>query len=453
LTKVNKIKAFAQYDFGLIFFFLYAALSLLYYQERTLFLDNSFQVFHMIVEDKIEIMAGRWPASLIRCLPYLGIKAGLPLQLILQLFSFSYLLFHFIVFGVLRWVMDEKSMSNFYALWLLLMSGHAFFWNNSELIQACSVLFVFMALVKKANVGVTRKFALFGLLILLLFYHPLVIVPVCSVLLFWILQNPKRFKEYLSYLLVAVLLHGCKTMLFPNWYDTGKNEAFAAHLVSYGSTIIASEGFLNNVQSFLLGWNSIISILCIAGMYFFFKEKKWLCFIALPLGILFYIVLIAFADPKQTFMFYSEVNFIPLIAIVLLGCMQLSHKILSSRILCTGLLLFFVFRLTYTGSFYTQRIDYWKNEIASAKEKEIRGEEQMDMSQLVMSWASPYESLVLSALDKNTEDKTILVHPDRSKFKDKNSADIFLTHFKPYTLDEVNARYFKLDRTQTYFVK
>jgi len=444
LSISSKIKTFAKFDFGLVFFALYTILSILYFQERTLFLDNPFQVFHMIVEDKIEIMAGRWPASIIRYLPFMAIKAGLSLVIVLHVFSFSYLLFHFLVFAILRWWMREKNMSNYYALWLLLISGHAFFWNNSELIQACSVLFIFMAVVKKEGNGLVRSFGLLLFAAILLFYHPLVIIPIVAILILWSLQNPRRAKEYLLLLFKVILLFFLKSRLFPNWYDGGKQGAFNSNLKEIGLDIFRTEGFGNNMQSFLSSWNLIITLFGLFAMYFFFKEKKWLCFFGLPIGVLGYILLISFADPNQTFAFYNEVNFISLLAIILLGCMQLSYRVISNQMVCAVLLLFFVFRITWIGDFYSARIQYWESEITKAGEKQILKESDMDMSKLVMSWASPYESLLISKMQSESEQKTILVHPDPSKFKDRSKPDTFLTHFKPYSMGEVNKRYFDL---------
>ena len=446
----NLIKTFTKFDFGLIFFFLYALLSILYYQERTLFLDNPFQVFHMIVEDKIEIMAGRWPASIIRWLPFLAVKAELPLQVVLHIFSFSYLLFHFIVFAILRWWMQEKKVANFYALWLLLISGHAFFWNNSELIQACSVLFIWMALVKQEDSGLLRRVGLLSCLIVLLFYHPLILIPIVAVLLLWILQNPKRAKEYLVYLFSTVILYGVKSSMFTNWYDAGKKETFNNNLKEHGLGILNSEGFLNNVQSFFTSWNATITIICIAAMYFFCKERKWLLVLGLPLGILLYNVLIAFADPNIGYAFYNEVNFIPLTAIILLGCMQLSHRIIDSKAICIVLLLFFVFRISYNSRFYSDRIQYWSGLVSELDTKTLKNESELAMDTLIMSWASPYESLLINKLIGGIRDKTLLVHPNAKQFKDTQKSNIFLSHFKSYTIEEVNNRYFDLDLSEGY---
>ncbi len=404
----------------------------------------------MIVEDKIEIMAGRWPASIIRWLPFLAIKAELPLQVVLHVFSFSYLLFHFLVFVVLRWGMREKKLSDFYALWLLLISGHAFFWNNSELIQACSVLFIFMGLVKKEQSGLPRMLALFLNLVLLLFYHPLIIIPIVAVLIFWILQNKKRAKEYLSYTGIAILLYFAKTSMFTNWYDSGKQDAFKNNVEEYGLGILQSEGFLNNMQSFISGWNSVITLAALAAMYFFYKEKKWLCLLALPIGIILYNILIALADPKVSYTFYNEVNFIPLVAIILLGCMQLSHRVVANKILCLVLLLFFVFRISYDARFYTDRINYWESELSKVEEKTIKAESEVDMSKLLMSWASPYESILINHLGESRQEKTLLVHPKASDIKDRSNPTKFITHFKPYTMEEVNARYFNLTSKKGY---
>lgn len=404
----------------------------------------------MIVEDKIEIMAGRWPASAVRCLPYLAIKAELPLKIVLLLFSLSYMLFHFIVFAILRWIMKEKKIANFYALWLLLISGHAFFWNNSELIQACSVLFILMALVKKEQSGPLRWVGIFATIVLLLFYHPLVIIPIVGVLAFWILQNPKRSKEYLIYLISAVVFYILKSKLFTNWYDSGKQDEFSNNMEEYGLGILSTPGFKHNILSFFTGWNLIITVFAFAAMYFFYKEKKWLCLLALPAGIFLYNILIALADPKIGYAFYNEVNFIPLMAIILLGCMQLSHKVMDMNVVWIALLVFFVFRVSYDGRFYSDRIDYWKNVLVEVETKTLRKESEMDMSKLVMSWGSPYESLLIHKLQGEKNEKTVLVHPNISQFKDYQNPSMFFTHFKPYTIDEVNHRYFSLSNTVGY---
>ena len=438
---MNTNLKFNTIDKGLVFFFFYFLFAFFYYQERSLFLDNPFQIFHMIVEDKIEIMAGRWPAVIVRWIPFLAIELGLPLKTVLFLFSFSYALFHFLVYVILRWLIQDKTFSLYYIIWLALISGHAFFWNNSELIQACSVLFIFLALLRKMQLSPIKIGLLLFTGIILLFYHPLIILPILIILSFWFLQNPKRRIEYGAVIISVVVGYIIKSKFFSNWYDAGKQTEFYSNVENIGMDIFNSSSFQNSLSGFLNSWQILLALLIIANIYYFFKVKGYFLAILSIVVVSQYIIVIAFADPAANFHFYNEVNLIPLVAAFIVIHPDFGRKLITNNVLLLGILCVFIIRLNYTSTRYTDRIAYWKQEVTHYSNGQILGESEMDMSQLVMSWASPYESLIISSMYHDTH-SYILVHPDPKKMQEKNSLQ-FNSHFKSYTYSELRNRYFK----------
>ncbi|MEZ4988664.1 MAG: hypothetical protein R2795_27195 [Saprospiraceae bacterium] len=76
-------------------------------------------------------------------------------------------------------------------------------------------------------------------------------------------------------------------------------------------------------------------------------------------------------------------------------------------------------------------------------------EAQAPMDTLLMSWGTPYESLVISsAISGHQRPKTLLIHPDLQPWHDSfPAADLFIGTFATYPIESLNRRYFPLDAT------
>ncbi|NNK89436.1 MAG: hypothetical protein HKO89_02410, partial [Saprospiraceae bacterium] len=92
---------------GLVIYLVLLVLSICYFKERIGTLDNAFQTFLLITENNITIMADRWPAVIIRIVPWILTTIGAPLIFIMIGFSISYILFQLTIFLLLAITLRE----------------------------------------------------------------------------------------------------------------------------------------------------------------------------------------------------------------------------------------------------------------------------------------------------------------------------------------------------------
>jgi hypothetical protein len=83
---------------GSVLFFLLAVLSLVFYLERIIFIDISYQLFFMLKDDTFAIQHNRIGAFFTMAFPLLASKLSLPLKQVMQLYSVGFVIYYFTIF-------------------------------------------------------------------------------------------------------------------------------------------------------------------------------------------------------------------------------------------------------------------------------------------------------------------------------------------------------------------
>ncbi|MDB4438837.1 hypothetical protein N9176_01165 [bacterium] len=430
---------------GLFSFGIYFIFASVFYQERTLFLDNPFQVFLMIVEGDIAVNAHRWPAVIIRVIPYLLIQLGAPLKIVLLSFSLSYWLFHFVVFNIIRYRLKEQALGLLQVATVTLPIVHSFFWCNSEQNLAISLLVLILALFKQ------RKLVWTGVMcFVLIWLHPLMFLPFGFVMSFYAvdaflkkeghfgLKTPVLFG--LSFLVMYIL----KSVYIKNWYDNIKAIKFQHNLSTYDWNVVGVlEPFL--VENYFLFPAMVIGALCLL-MYkgSFLKAGLWSVF------VLAYLVILNISNSGETsYLFYDEVNYLILFfgaAFILKDFIKARSKIFK-RCLFGGAATLVMINWVITAGFYSERIS-WYNSFVESNDRAIHDFKDADQKMIIMPWASAYESLIISELKGKSS--TALISKEIAKYSLDSSEKVFYGEFKTYDLQNVNRRYFSLDVSEYY---
>lgn len=439
---------------GLFSFGIYFAFACLFYQERTLFLDNPFQVFLMIVEGDIAVNAHRWPAVIVRVLPYILIQLSAPLKLVLLSFSLSYWFFHFVVFYILRYRLNERPLALLLLACATLPVIHSFFWCNSEQNLAISILILTLAFFKQRRYYIKALFCF-----VLLWLHPLVFLPFGFVMSLNVAETltGKRIKgPKLSNQLIApigfgvsfTLLYVLKSMHIKNWYDNIKATNFKENLASYDFSMV------DVLNPFILENNYIFPLVTLGAFVFLLYKKR-----ILKAGLWFFYVfsylIVLDISGEGSYVFYNEVNYLIIFfgaGYILLDYFR-SWSQLYLRVFYFVTLLLVIFNWVTTSHFYNERIQWIKN-TSENNDRSIVEFNTIDHDLLVMPWASPFESLIITSLDGVNHYKksaSVLFANNIGKYDLSNSADVFYGDFKNYELDEVNGEYFLLDERSYYF--
>ena len=424
---------------GLFSFVVYFLFTCIYYQERTLFLDNAFQVFLMIVEGDIAVNAHRWPAVVIRLLPYLLIQIQAPLKVVLFSFSLSYFLFHFVIFVVIRYQLKNRTLALLQLATISLPVIHSFFWCNSEQNLAMSLLILTLALYRKS-----RFFWTAVLCFLLLWLHPLTFLPFGFVMVFSAIDESKKgFTETLipiGFGTVFTIAYILKSVFIKNWYDTMKAKEFKTNLSVYDFEQIE---FL---KIYFSDTYIIFPFMVLMALVYLIYKRVWLKAMLYGVFVAVYLMILHISSFQATnYIFYNEVNYLILffVASYVLTDFVLEQSQMVRALIFSVAFSLVLFNWISTSVFYTDRIE-WMHNIAISNDRRVIDTKEIDRDKLVMPWASAYESIIISTL--RGKSCSTLIADDIDRFETDEIINEVIMEFGNYDLEEVNKSYFDLER-------
>jgi hypothetical protein len=415
LLKKDPLIALAGHGlFGLL-----SALSIVFWQERTLILDAAFQSYLLICDSEPAIMVQRFGVLPIQLLPLAGVWLGLSLPKVLMLFSLSYVLFQWCLFAISLHGLRNNRAAIAIALFNILLSGDCFYWMQNELLPAVSLLFVLIALAEKQAPYSSRILFLFALLSITLFFlHPLMVFPLGYVLCFFgfdaraSVSRSALLRIYLFFTLAFCLKYVLQP---PNFYDRGMTGQFVREFeLSMLFQLHKSEGFAlfcqhldDSMILFLPLWLLVNIVLT--------KQKKWLKVLIFNAFILVYaiVLFVRFREDKRWYIIESHLQAMSVFMLLPL----LWDVVLSThfRYLKAGLALLLCLRLwgIYQNHMpYTARLMYIKALVRQAQgRKTVLRPDQVNNAILMMQWGLPFETLHTSALASPDSAKVLVVVP------------------------------------------
>lgn len=406
----------------------------LYFKERTLFLDNAFLIFRLIQDDGIVINAYRWPAAIYRLIPLAALKLGLSLKSLMWSFSISYVIIPVTIQSYISLQQKDLSASLVFSFLTSTILAHGFFWNNSELFL-CIQLVVLLAVCIEYNKTLLSVI----LSVFIAWLHPL------SLLAFGFLFclkyiSANRSKSLKLSGFVFGINYGIKFLFFPNWYDTNKKLELLKNIQQLDQSIFDS------VVSYIVSWDYLLSLCFIAVMGFLIINKHYKKLFLLLGFTLMSALLFAIADQQSSLRFYTELNNY-LFFLFLALCILELRPVENARYLFVSIgvfLIFASFRWINTSTVYSNRI-HWYQEMLEQEDRKIYINPTEELNQLILPWASAYESLLISSMDSKSS-KSILFtnNPDKTQFE--GTSDLLITEYKHYKLEDLDQNYFKLEK-------
>jgi hypothetical protein len=124
-------------------------LSVIYWRERTLFLDVAYQTVLMLRDGDVQVQVQRFGAAVVQALPLWGSKLMLPLKDVLLLYSVSFTLLYLLFFTLTAVVFKDRLMSWAMLCLYLLMTVDGFYWCTSELQQGLGFMLVVWAFIRR----------------------------------------------------------------------------------------------------------------------------------------------------------------------------------------------------------------------------------------------------------------------------------------------------------------
>lgn len=444
-------------------FLVMGLMSLLYYKERTVFIDIAYHLFHILKNGDFAIQNNRFGAFFTQLFPLLGAKSGCSLEHITQAYSLSFVLLPLLTFTLISQVLKNTRIGLAYLLSLLLITTHTFYWIQSELPQGMAFLFLFFALLDNA-VGkekVPPGFVLFSLLLIptIVFTHPLLICAFFPLLLFYFFTYREKRKIFVLTGLFYVAVYAAKATFFKTPYDT---EAMAGlgNIRQLFPHYINLQSNKNFVHYCIRDYYFLLIILAANTLYYCHK-RSWFKLLVMLSAFGAYLFIVNLTYPGGAVQFYIENQYLILALIV---AFPFAYDVLPQiadvrlqtvlvALVCTAGLL----RMYRTHDLYAARLQ-WNRQLleqtASLPEKKliVPVSVPMPMDTLFMSWASSYELWLLSTLESG-ESRSVIIEERPGEFDwGLSEKKALLTKWGGIPYSELPAPYFRFYDTSAYVV-
>lgn len=422
-------------------------MSVFYWEERMLTFDNAFQIFLMICDQRIEVMADRWPAASVRLLPMFCVDLGFSIKTIAIVFSLSYVLVQYCFFVLVGWILKQKRLAFLLLAAALFATSEGFFWCNSEQIHGLSACILLLASYNSWKGGHRPMLSLMlGILtfVMVLFYHPLLLFPTFFLLVYHQLDHGFKDRSFLLVLIGFVASWFAKRHWMPNWYDNGKAIEFNQFFDSW----IGRFFDLPSVSFFMDELWSKYHLLALGALlcgFLLIKQKKWLHLLFVLASCIVYLVVVLIGNPEPVNSFYVETNFYTLVVflyypiLVCLGREKLETKWFYW--LFTALLLGSMLRIIWFSSGFESRVGWVKKTIDNqACNKVLVDNGHMASDVKMLTWSLPYESLIHSQETKRSRS----IHWKNEQFVEegKYQADQWITGFNTLDSQYIDNVYF-----------
>ena len=442
---------------GHLTFTILGIMAFVFFKERTVILDASYQSFLILLKNDFAIQVNRFGAVITQIFPLVALRLGASLEGILTAYSLGFVIVHWLMFSVCNHFLKQKELAFSIVLFNVFMVNNTFYWVQNEIIQAISLNFIFWAiLLKRASFTTFRWFdypVLSGILITLAYFHPLIIFPFSFMSIFFILynfyhkkhattatkyplSNPVIFTAFISFLTIYLF----KKFITPNNYDTD-----AAGRLDINDTL----GFIlkiNTISSYHDFMNHILKdfyLLPLAFMIitvFYMVKKHYLKLFFIGFNIIAYTIMVMVAYREGGSWFYVESQYLPMSIFVIV---PLVWEIIPSitthfnntssvktristfyekfrfAIIAIAISLIIFIRLVdifKTRDVYKKRLDYIGQILDKTKRFEgtkfALEEADEDKQILVQTWGIPTETLYYSALQSPDSTRSIMIFAD-----------------------------------------
>jgi hypothetical protein len=444
-----------------------------FFKERTLILDASFQSFLLLRFNDFAIQVNRFGAAMTQIFPLMASRLGGSLATILTAYSLGFVLVHWVMFWICDRVLKQKAMAFAIVLFNVFMVNNTFFWAQNEVIQAISLGFVFWSLLLRRGSFAAFQWydfpLMLGILITLVYFHPLVIFPFAFISIYFFLdyltKRADNFKQIsdisppLSILLILMTISGFvlitlfKNKITPNYYDTNTST----RIILPHETLLSFILRLKDVPSFkdfkahLWGDFPLLPLSLLAITAFYVVKKRYLKLLLVWLSVLSYILIIMISYREGGSWFHIESQYLPMSIFVIMplvwelipeindfkfnfnskflifnskdtpSVFSLNKGLIITTIVMSVLILSRLIDIYQTRDFYKKRVEYIGELLEKTKKLEgtkFAVEERLiDKSRLMQTWGFEYESLYYSALQSPDSMRNIAIFNNKAELK------------------------------------
>lgn len=447
---------------GSFIFLTFFIMSTYFYKERTCFIDISLHLFHLLKDCNFIIQNNRFGALFTQMIPILGQGLNLSLKNIAILYSLSFVMLPFFSFLTIIIGLRNSKIAITYLFSILLMTTHTFFWIQSELPQAMSFFFILLALIDNCinaykEITLVTWIGLFLLLIVTCFTHPLSIFPIGFAILFYFFQYKENRLFVSKVAILSICIVFLKSIFFKTEYDSqaiGQLIQNKKHIQNFFE-LTSTKNYIHYFSSdYIL---VTVSLLILTILYFYHKQLKLGLFILL--ASIGFSSIINLTYPEGALQFYIENQYQILAIIISIPLINMLFKRKLERELTMFLLPFVsiicFIRIISVHPIYTQRLDWYRNILkvtsSNSSKKLIISNKSAPIDTLLMTWASSYETWLISTIETDTS-RSLLIEEYENEYSHTTTLkNVFVTKWGAFEYNTLPTRYFKFMDTTGYF--
>lgn len=450
---------------GHISFLVLLVLSVVFFTERTTFIDPAKQVFDMVNKGSFVVFLQRHSQVVSQVLPYIGIQLHADLRTIMLLYSMSFILVYYLCF-----VLSAHTLRNLPAAMALvavpLMVRHTFVHSISETwlaIGYCSLFYAWINYTPPLKNPVFRNILtlLVGIILILLnyFLHPVTLFLLGFAMGYTFIDQQKWTSPGFYLLGVSIIMIFGYRFLFPaTAYEDGfftELKNFRAYLPDFfrlPSFLFAKEQF-RTIYIFPF-------LLAVLLLVHYIRHRKFLRLAFLLLYVLVYEFILVIAFHRNDGPMYYETRYIPFIFFLMIPLFREvipSLRIHRNRLvqIYLGIILVigFVMISRTMQQHYSPRVKYYRQLTEDLRNRNgnkfVAGPGTISTERL-FSWGVSIESLLVSSMDGPQHSMTIYAdeHPEKidpGVFDGTNCAFLHTSWWVLYPMQKLNKRYFGLD--------
>jgi hypothetical protein len=435
-------------------------LSLVYYKERIIFADTAFFLFNIVKDNSFCVQVYRFGDVFSQVFAVAARKAAMPLDTIAKCYSVGFIFYHFVCYAICGAVLKEYKYALAILLVNLLFTTETFYWTISQLPQGLSLLLVLLAAIaagKKKTISLARGGVVFALLVTLLFFHPLLVIPLVFALAYFFPKDYAHLDKRLvaGIGIVGAVILAAKVALFKTPYEQHSASGLKNFVTLFPNyfTTHANAAFLKKCITDYV-W---IPLTFTAVSIVYVKEKRWrdlLLFLVFFFGYLLLINVSYYSNDTPGF--YIESLYAPL-AFFLVVPLVFDVLPLSKNLgfLVVGLVAAMgCARIYFAHNPYTARLDYERELLHVYKsEKIILDAGKTDTELLQMLWGAPYEFWLLSQTEQGHTASIIIDKDPKARGWAAMENKRFVVNWNLYPYKDLPAQYFSFpDTTSGYTI-
>lgn len=429
----------------------FLALSILMAHERVLLTDSAAQLFELIQRGTFVIYDHRYTMAITQLLPLLGIKLGLPMPILIILYSSAAPLLAYLAFLLLayRW---HNTRSALLLLLPLVCLRHTFFHAISETYSLMIYATLLHALLQRHSHTLLHNGALILCIAACVFIHPIGMFFALFLLGYHLVDF--RFRPTSSLLIAAAVLivSAIVKLQLPSGHDSSYMPTLAdvAYRLTHPSELPVLRGLVTTPCGFFA------LIFYAAALIWHYREHRWsLMAWGLVFNVAFFLLSVVVYH-SDTGHIALERTWLPLVFFAAVPLTNRHFPILAPRYLlpvaCAMLLLTYV-RITVLSHQYSHRLDAMQTLVDTnrnqGRHKIVVPRKDFESHFRYNSWATAFETLILSSLSSPDSSATLYLEeeePFRTDHPDYQATDAYLAvpwnRLWKYTT--LNPRYFHL---------